>query len=68
MDRERSGAAASAMDTLHDLSSLLNTGLTPEQLRACVELIEQGVGPEAVATAVKELRKEAANAPAARDK
>lgn len=34
---------------LHDLSQLLNTGLSREQLRACVELIESGVNAEAVA-------------------
>ena len=37
------------MTVLHDLSQLLNTGLSREQLRACVELIESGVNAEAVA-------------------
>lgn len=34
---------------LHDLATLLNTGLNREQLKACVDLIEDGVGPQAVA-------------------
>ena len=37
------------LTVLHDLSQLLNTGLSREQLRACVELIESGVNAEAVA-------------------
>lgn len=34
------------------MSQLLNTGLSREQLRACVELIESGVNAEAVAVSV----------------
>lgn len=38
-----------AHTVMHDLSTLLNTGLDREQLKACVELVEDGVAPEAVA-------------------
>lgn len=41
-------ALALALAVLHDLSTLLNTGLDREQLKACVALIEDGVAPEAV--------------------
>ncbi|KAJ9477621.1 Mitotic-spindle organizing protein 1 [Pseudozyma hubeiensis] len=60
MEEQRSSASQETMDMLHDMSQLLNTGLSREQLRACVELIESGVNPEAVATIAENLRKEAA--------
>ncbi|PWN50672.1 hypothetical protein IE53DRAFT_315316 [Violaceomyces palustris] len=56
---QRSAAAQETMAILHDLSQLLNTGLSREQLKACVELIESGVNAQAVALIVQELRKEA---------
>uniref|UniRef100_V5EVL8 Mitotic-spindle organizing protein 1 n=1 Tax=Kalmanozyma brasiliensis (strain GHG001) TaxID=1365824 RepID=V5EVL8_KALBG len=71
MEDQRNVASQETMDILHDLSQLLNTGLSREQLRACVELIESGVNAEAVAVSapvpvedakaiVENLRKEAA--------
>ncbi|SNX82495.1 uncharacterized protein MEPE_01201 [Melanopsichium pennsylvanicum] len=60
MEDQRSVASQETMDILHDLSQLLNTGLSREQLRACVELIESGVNAEAVAAIIENLRKEAA--------
>ncbi|PWN88212.1 hypothetical protein FA10DRAFT_268422 [Acaromyces ingoldii] len=56
---ERSSAEQQSMDLLFDLAQLLNTGLSREQLRICTDLIQAGENPEAVATIVKELRKEA---------
>ncbi len=41
-----------------EISRLLNTGLDDETLRVCVQLLEAGVNPEALATVVQELRKE----------
>lgn len=38
-----------APKVLHDMSRLLNTGLTRDQLAICVELVEQNIHPEAVA-------------------
>ncbi len=43
---------------VRELSSLLNTGLDDETLRVCVQLLEAGVNPEALATVVQELRRE----------
>ncbi|CCF54684.1 uncharacterized protein UHOR_01679 [Ustilago hordei] len=59
MEDQRGVASQETMYILHDLSQLLNTGLSREQLRACVELIESGVNAEAVAAIVENLRKEA---------
>lgn len=41
-----------------EISDLLNTGLDDETLRVCVQLLEAGVNPEALATVVRELRRE----------
>ena len=44
--------------TLFELSKLLNTGLDQNSLAICVRLCEQGAHPEALATIVRELRRE----------
>lgn len=41
-----------------EISELLNTGLDDETLKVCLQLLEAGVNPEALATVVTELRKE----------
>ena len=38
---------------------MLNTGLDDETLKVCVQLLEAGINPEALATVVLELRREA---------
>ena len=48
------------LDTLFDISQLLETGLDRDTLRVLVSLTESGVNPEALAAAVKELRRESA--------
>ena len=48
------------LETVYEISRLLNTGLDRETLRVLVGLTESGVNPEALAAAVKELRREAA--------
>mmetsp|Transcript_961 Transcript_961/g.1549 ORF Transcript_961/g.1549 Transcript_961/m.1549 type:complete len:104 (+) Transcript_961:2-313(+) len=50
---------AEAMEILMEISTLLNTGLDKETLSALVGLCELGANPEALAEAVKELRREA---------
>ena len=45
---------------IQQMSELLETGLDPETLSICVHLCEQGVNPEALASVVKELRREMA--------
>lgn len=44
-----------------DISDLLNTGLDDETLKVCVQLLEAGVNPEALASVVKELRRAVAS-------
>jgi mitotic-spindle organizing protein 1 len=50
---------------LFDISRLLQTGLDRETLSILVDLTESGVNPEALATVVKELRRESAELQAA---
>ncbi|CAE6422665.1 unnamed protein product [Rhizoctonia solani] len=52
--------AHQTLETLYDISQLLNAGLDRETLATCVSMIESGVNPEALATVIKELRREAA--------
>ncbi|KAI0820782.1 mitotic-spindle organizing gamma-tubulin ring associated-domain-containing protein [Trametes gibbosa] len=58
----RLSAAEETLNTLHDISQLLNTGLDKETLATCVGLIESGVNPEALAAVIQELRRENAAA------
>ncbi|KAI9867177.1 MAG: hypothetical protein M1813_009455 [Trichoglossum hirsutum] len=51
-------AAREVIDILHEISTLLNTQLDRTTLSVCVSLIENGVNPEALATVIKELRRE----------
>lgn len=54
MNNER----AQLLDSLHELSNILETGLDRETLSILLELTEAGVNPEALAALVKELRKQ----------
>ena len=47
-------------EAVKEISDLLNTGLDDETLRICVQLLEAGINPEALADVVKELRREMA--------
>ena len=51
---------------MFDISHLLQTGLDRETLSTLVDLTESGVNPEALATVVKELRRESAELQAAK--
>ncbi|KAG8936431.1 hypothetical protein FRC03_002002 [Tulasnella sp. 419] len=51
-------AATETLSVLHDISQLFNTQLDKETLAVCVRMIEGGANPEALATVIKELRKE----------
>ncbi|CAG8474005.1 3488_t:CDS:2 [Funneliformis caledonium] len=46
------------LDTLYEISTLLNTGLDRDTLSICLNLCENGVNPEALAAVIKELRRE----------
>lgn len=48
------------MQLLSEISDLLGTGLTEEQLSICVRLIETGVNPNALANVIRTLQKESA--------
>jgi mitotic-spindle organizing protein 1 len=49
-----------AIEILHQIASILDTGLDKETLRILVGLCEAGVNPDALAAVVKELRRAAA--------
>ncbi len=53
-------SARETMETIREISRLLNTGLTPETLAICVRLCENGVNPEALALVIQELQRETA--------
>ncbi|KAF9878513.1 hypothetical protein CkaCkLH20_04005 [Colletotrichum karsti] len=55
----KQAAAQQAVDILHEISVILNCHLDRRTLSICISMIENGVNPEALATVVKELRKEA---------
>ncbi|KAI0664224.1 mitotic-spindle organizing gamma-tubulin ring associated-domain-containing protein [Cubamyces menziesii] len=59
-EADRISAAEETLNTLYDISQLLNTGLDRETLATCVGLIESGVNPEALAAVIQELRREGA--------
>jgi mitotic-spindle organizing protein 1 len=48
-----------AIDVLQQIATILDTGVDKETLRILVGLCEAGVNPDALATVVKELRREA---------
>lgn len=58
MPAERT-TSAETMKLLSEISGVLGTGLTEEQLAICVRLIETGVNPHALANVVGMLKKEA---------
>ena len=57
MDSERT----KLLDSLQELSNILEKGLDRESLSILLELTESGVNPEALAALVKELRKQKAS-------
>ncbi|AFR92322.1 mitotic-spindle organizing protein 1 [Cryptococcus neoformans] len=50
--------ARETIDSLYDLSQLLQTGLDKSTLSICVGMIEQGANPDTLAAVIKELRSE----------
>lgn len=67
-DSGNSQVLREAFHTLLEISRLLNTGLDPETLAICIQLCENGVNPEALASAVKEIVREVAAINQDRDK
>ena len=60
MDRSKVNVTREALDTLTEISTILNTGLDSEAIAICMKLCEAGVNPEALARVILELRREAA--------
>lgn len=63
-DSDRSGSgileAKETFRLLQEMSRLLNTGLDDETLAICVRLCENGANPEALASVIRDLRRESA--------
>ncbi|KAF1816915.1 hypothetical protein P152DRAFT_477991 [Eremomyces bilateralis CBS 781.70] len=57
-EADKRQAAREVIDILDEISGLLNTKLTRQQLSYCVSLIENGVNPEALANVIQELRQQ----------
>lgn len=53
--------AQDAVNTLYEVSQILDTGLDRQSLAICVSLIERGVSPKALAEIVSQLKKERSN-------
>lgn len=45
---------------LQNISSILNTGLTPETLDICIQLCEAGVNAQALSNVIQQIRREMA--------
>lgn len=65
MDRSKANVTREALDTLTEISNILNAGLDSETIAICMKLCEAGVNPEALAIVIKELRRESATLKAA---
>lgn len=52
------GQARQVIDIFHEISTLLNADLDRQTLSICVSLIENGVNPEALASVVRELKRD----------
>ncbi|KAK1924222.1 mitotic-spindle organizing gamma-tubulin ring associated-domain-containing protein [Papiliotrema laurentii] len=57
-DEARLKNARETVDSLFDLSQLLQTGLDKHTLSICVGMIEAGANPDTLAALIKELRQE----------
>ncbi|TEY63766.1 hypothetical protein BOTCAL_0151g00120 [Botryotinia calthae] len=59
-DKATSAAQArQVIDVFHEISTLLNAELDRGTLSICISLIENGINPEALASVVRELKKDA---------
>lgn len=59
-DKKANAAQArQVIDVFHEISTLLNANLDRQTLSICISLIENGVNPEALASVVRELKKDA---------
>ncbi len=58
LDVANAAKANEALGIICEISNILGTGLDRETLSVLVGLLESGINPEALATVVKELRRE----------
>ncbi|PSS20535.1 hypothetical protein M430DRAFT_34790 [Amorphotheca resinae ATCC 22711] len=59
-DKQANAAQArQVIDIFHEISTLLNADLDRQTLSICISLIENGVNPEALASVIRELKKDA---------
>ncbi|CEG77097.1 hypothetical protein RMATCC62417_11898 [Rhizopus microsporus] len=49
------------IDILHEMATVLNTGLDRKTVGYCISLCEKGANPEALATIIKDLQKQQEN-------
>ncbi|KAH8601020.1 mitotic-spindle organizing gamma-tubulin ring associated-domain-containing protein [Bisporella sp. PMI_857] len=56
--QEKAKQAKEVVDIFNEISTLLHSDLDRETLSICISLIENGVNPEALASVVRELRRE----------
>lgn len=54
-------AARNAFNALHNVSQILNTGLTKEELMICVRLCEKGINPVMLANIITAMKTEMKN-------
>ncbi|CAL5228022.1 g11084 [Coccomyxa viridis] len=52
--------ANATVDIVHEIATILDTGLSKEEVAIIIALIENGVNPQALAEVVKQLKREAA--------
>jgi len=55
----RTAQTRQVVDVFHEISTLLNSDLDRQALSICISLIENGVNPEALASVIRELKKDA---------
>ncbi|XP_077225031.1 mitotic-spindle organizing protein 1A-like [Tasmannia lanceolata] len=61
MDPAAARTARESLDLAFNMSNILDTGLDRHTLSILVALCEHGLNPEALATVVKELRRESSS-------
>ncbi|KAG1051108.1 hypothetical protein G6F46_005520 [Rhizopus delemar] len=56
MEPTRNLEVKETIDILHEMATILNTGLDRDTVALCISLCERGANPEALATVIKDLQ------------
>lgn len=56
MEQPRNLEVKETIDILHEMATILNTGLDRDAVALCISLCERGANPEALATVIKDLQ------------